>query len=153
MTNGSGCWRVWNVSVSAAVSGWGCCRLLRGVLCVLCVLWVLGGERLCACVQARAVKLEAELTREKGEASKRELQLVAERDARGEPRHFEELKKFHDSYEQVRGSLDRCLELLQVRPAGLRAARAPGGVALHACGSDAVPGHVCKQVVKGRWLP
>lgn len=68
------------------------------------------------CVQARAVQLEAELTHEKAEASKRELQLVAERDARGEPRHFEELKKFHDSYEQVRGSLDRCLELLKVRP-------------------------------------
>lgn len=68
-------------------------------------------------MQARAVKLEAELARVRAESAKRELQLVEERDARGEPRHFEELKKFHDSYQQVRGSLQRCLELLQVRPA------------------------------------
>eukprot|EP00892_Ulva_mutabilis_P005298 jgi/Ulvmu1/313/UM001_0317.1 len=65
--------------------------------------------------EARAVKLEAELARVRAEAAKRELALADERDARGEPRHFEELKKFHDSYQQVRGSLERCLELLQTK--------------------------------------
>ena len=43
-----------------------------------------------------------------------EAELIDQRDARGEPETFQELKKFMLSYNPVRASLDRCLASLEV---------------------------------------
>ena len=43
-----------------------------------------------------------------------EAELIDQRDARGEPETFQELKKFMLSYNTVRASLDRCLASLEV---------------------------------------
>lgn len=67
-------------------------------------------------VQERAQRLEVQLHKARAEAVKREAELIDQRDARGEPETFQELKKFVQSYNTVRASLDKCLASLEVIP-------------------------------------
>jgi hypothetical protein len=55
-----------------------------------------------------------QLHKARAEAVKREAELIEQRDARGEPSTFQELKRFVESYNTVRASLDRCLSFLEV---------------------------------------
>jgi hypothetical protein len=57
-----------------------------------------------------------QLHKARAEAVKREAELIEQRDARGEPSTFQELKRFVESYNTVRASLDRCLSFLEVLP-------------------------------------
>lgn len=88
----------------------GVCARFR-VVCT-CIQYV--GQQQECCVQERAQRLEVQLHKARAEAVKREAELTEQRDARGEPETFQELKKFAESYNTVRASLDRCLASLEV---------------------------------------